>query len=118
MSNLAILRKYAVKLPSDLPPSVLFGHSAQTLTIYDAFPKSIFHFLILPRHPQENLSLSDLGSLRSLLKLKEKEQAKDILLMLKAEAASLRKEIEEEMMKRHGFKWGIWTGFHGAPSME
>ncbi|KIY69982.1 HIT-like protein, partial [Cylindrobasidium torrendii FP15055 ss-10] len=118
MSHLTILRKYAVKSPADLPPSVLFGHTDQTLTIYDAFPKSIFHFLIVPRHPQRSLSLSDLGSLRSLLKLEEKEQAKDVLLMLKAEAASLRKEIEEEMLTRHGFKWGIWTGFHGAPSMD
>jgi len=34
---------------STLPPTVYFSHTRQTLTIFDAYPKALFHFLILPR---------------------------------------------------------------------
>ncbi|KAG7452569.1 HIT-like protein [Guyanagaster necrorhizus] len=115
MANLTILRSYASKLPSSLPPSVLFSHTDTTLTIYDAFPKSIFHFLILPRVQTD--SPLDLSSLKSLLK-RDKMRAKEVVESLSDAAAALRKEIEEEMVRRYGFKWGIWTGFHAAPSME
>ncbi len=87
----------------------------QTLTIYDAFPKSIFHFLILPRVQTD--SPLDRSSLKSLLK-RDKTRAKEVVESLSEAAAVLRKDIEDEMVKRYGFKWGIWTGFHAAPSME
>ncbi len=76
MANLTILRSYATKLPSSLPPSVLFSHTDTTLTIYDAFPKSIFHFLILPRVQTD--SPLDLSSLKSLLK-RDKTRAKEVV---------------------------------------
>ncbi|KAJ7740666.1 HIT-like domain-containing protein [Mycena maculata] len=116
MSNLTILRTYALTNPSKLPPSVLFSHSPTSLTVYDAFPKSIFHFLILPR-VQPPLVASDLSDLRKLLN-GDKERAKEVIAALSEDAKTLRKEIEEEMLSRYGFKWGIWTGFHGAPSMD
>lgn len=116
MSNLAILRNYALKDPITLPSSILFKHTAETLTIYDAFPKSLFHFLILPRViPQ--FETSDLNSLRTLLK-RDKARAKHVLTVLRDESIALRKEIEDEMIKRYGFKWGIWVGFHAVPSMQ
>lgn len=54
MSQLKILRTYA-KLDDasiaakKLPPTVYFSHTPHTLTIFDAYPKALFHFLILPR---------------------------------------------------------------------
>ena len=54
MSQLKILRAYA-KLDDasiaakKLPPTVYFSHTHHTLTIFDAYPKALFHFLILPR---------------------------------------------------------------------
>lgn len=118
MSNLAILRKYATKKPLDLPPSVLFNHTQNSLTIYDAFPKSIFHFLVLPRpEAYSDLTLADLGSLKSLLH-GEKSRAEEVLKSLKDDALTVRADIEAEMVRLYGFKWEIWTGFHGAPSME
>ncbi|KAF5365684.1 hypothetical protein D9758_003200 [Tetrapyrgos nigripes] len=90
----------------------------QTLTIYDAYPKSIFHFLLLPRvKPDSGLTVNDLESLKTLL-AGDKTRAKKVIDALNEDARSLRKEIEEEMEKRYGFKWPIWTGFHGAPSMH
>jgi aprataxin len=53
-SQLKILRTYA-KLDDTsiaakkLPPTVYFSHTPHTLTIFDAYPKALFHFLILPR---------------------------------------------------------------------
>jgi aprataxin len=54
MSQLKTLRTYA-KLDDasiaakKLPPTVYFSHTPHTLTIFDAYPKALFHFLILPR---------------------------------------------------------------------
>jgi aprataxin len=145
MANLTILRTYALKEPAKLPASVLFSHSKKTMTIFDAHPKSIFHFLVLPRilspptSPPPNpsgedsslqpgpqgpvtppLSSADLSSLRALLNSKRvsKEQAKEVILSLKEDATGVKAQIEQEMEKRFGFKWDIWIGFHGAPSME
>ncbi|KXN82061.1 Aprataxin [Leucoagaricus sp. SymC.cos] len=143
MANLTILRTYALKDPATLPASVLFSHSEKTLTIYDAYPKSIFHFLVLPRvlspttptpsataSPQSatatsdlvipSPSVADLSSLRILLNSKDvsKEQAKQVILSLKEDATRLKDEIEQEMEKRYGFIWDVWIGFHGTPSIE
>lgn len=57
MLQLKILRAYA-KLDDasiaakKLPPTVYFSHTPHTLTIFDAYPKALFHFLILPRLQQ------------------------------------------------------------------
>lgn len=51
--QLQILRAYAklddASLLSTLPPTVYFSHTRHTLTIFDAYPKALFHFLVLPR---------------------------------------------------------------------
>ncbi|KAG5727674.1 Transcription factor [Termitomyces sp. T112] len=113
--NLNVLRTYALKDPATFPSSVLFSHSSNSLVIYDTYPKSIFHFLLLPR-VKPSLNADTLTSLRTLLR-GDKEHAKKVIISLSEDAATLRKEIEGEMFKRYGFKWGIWTGFHAAPSM-
>lgn len=52
--QLKILRAYA-KLDdaslqaATLPPTVYFSHTRHTLTVFDAYPKALFHFLVLPR---------------------------------------------------------------------
>jgi aprataxin len=51
--QLKILRAYAklddASLVATLPPTVYFSHTRHTLTIFDAYPKALFHFLVLPR---------------------------------------------------------------------
>ncbi|KAJ7063240.1 HIT-like domain-containing protein [Mycena amicta] len=115
MSALTILRGFALSDPAKLPASVLFSHNQETLTIFDAYPKSIFHFLILPR-VQGSYTVSELSDLRTLL-LGDKQRAKEVITTLARDAAVLRTEIESEMMKHYGFKWPILTGFHAVPSM-
>ncbi|KAJ6630744.1 hypothetical protein B0H10DRAFT_1982687 [Mycena sp. CBHHK59/15] len=96
MSNLTILRTYAQTNPSKLPSSVLFSHTSSSLTIYDAFPKGIFHFLVLPRI-QAPFSDAELSSLKTLL-AGDKARAQQLLTALREDAAALRTEIEAEML--------------------
>ncbi|KIP09607.1 hypothetical protein PHLGIDRAFT_46286, partial [Phlebiopsis gigantea 11061_1 CR5-6] len=115
-SPLHILRGYAQRVdPSRLPGSVLFAHTDTSLTVFDAFPKSYFHLLVLPR-PRRPFEIEDMDNLRTLLK-KDKEAAKLVLLDLGEAAQRARERIKDEMLKRFGFKWDIWTGFHAGPSM-
>lgn len=114
---LTLLRSYAQKSnPSSLPPSILYTHTSTTLTIFDCYPKSLFHFLILPR-PSTSVNVFDLASLRTLLK-KDKDKAREVIFGLRDEAQKLKKDIEEEMKERYGFVWEVWTGFHAVQSME
>lgn len=117
MSNLTVLRGYAQKAkPETLPPSILFEYTDKYLTVFDAFPKSIFHFLVLPR-VRPSLDVFELANLRTLLK-GDKARAKQVLVDLNDAANNIKKMIREEMQNRYGFQWGIWTGFHAVPSME
>jgi aprataxin len=98
--NLFALRQYATKSdPGSLPPSVLFQHTSATMTIFDAYPKSKFHFLVLPRvrSSEDGLTVSDLSNLKQLLK-HDKEQAKAVVTGLAEEARRLRSTIEAEMV--------------------
>ncbi|KZV64348.1 HIT-like protein [Peniophora sp. CONT] len=117
MSWSTALRAYATKKdPSTLPATVLFSHTDSTITIFDAYPKAIFHFLILPR-PSQRLSVLDLSSLRSLIR-KDDDLALETLKGLQSEAEKLKGEIHAEMLERYGFTWPLHCGFHAIPSME
>jgi len=114
MSNLTVLQTYAQKAPESLPSSILFKHSSKNITIFDGYPKSIFHFLILPRIQKPDPVLYNLGT---LLNSGDKVRAKEVITSLWEDAQVVKKEISDEMVSRYGFKWDIWIGFHGAPSM-
>ena len=115
--SLTILRSYAQRAdPSTLPASILLTHTEHTLTIFDAYPKSIFHFLVLPRIIPP-LTTSDLANLRAVLK-GNKARAKQVIGWLVEDGAEVRSMIEDEMLKRYHFKWDVWMGFHAVPSME
>lgn len=117
MSNLTALRGYVLNArPETLPPSVLFEYTDKCLTVFDAFPKSIFHFLVLPRI-RPPLSVFELANLRTLLS-GDKARAKQVLVDLNDEAHKVKMMIREEMQNRYGFQWEICTGFHAVPSME
>ena len=64
-SRLKILRTYA-KMDdvaiAKLPPTVYFSHTQYTLTIFDAYPKALFHFLILPRLRVSAATTNDEGN--------------------------------------------------------
>lgn len=116
-SSLKVLRTYAkLSDPSltALPPTVYFSHTKHTLTIFDAYPKALFHFLVLPRLSADDES--DLTDLRTLLR--QHASGPETLRVLADEAARLRGVVEEEMRARYGFAWDVWVGFHAVPSME
>jgi len=116
MPDLTTLRTYAQAVPNSLPDSILFHHSSKNITIFDAFPKSMFHFLVLPSLQETNLDAATLSSLQSLLK-GDKKKAKEVITALAEDATAVKKDIQNEMVQRYGFKWDVWIGFHGAPSM-
>ena len=126
-ARLRVLHKYA-ELPDStiatkLPPTVYFSHTQHTLTIFDAYPKALFHFLVLPRLSRTVCSteLKDLATLlrrRACADADMRTRAQETLRVLADEAARMRGVIEEEMRARYGFVWEIWTGFHAVPSME
>lgn len=147
--QLRILRTYAklddASLVARLPPTVYYSHTRHTLTIFDAYPKALFHFLILPRRDGDSEvkvvadNTADLTNLRTLLRRPlqraaatsdntadtdtdidpdVRERAKGTLSVLSDEATRLQSQIEREMQTHYGFKWPIWIGFHAIPSME
>jgi hypothetical protein len=67
--QLQILRAYAklddASLVTTLPPTVYFSHTRHTLTIFDAYPKALFHFLVLPRLRIATSSSSTISSSRT-----------------------------------------------------
>jgi len=117
MLNLTALRTYAQTAPESLPSSILFKHSSKNITVFDAYPKSIFHFLILPRIQEPDLDASVLANLGGLLS-GDKVKAKKVITSLWEDAQAVKKEILDEMVGRYGFRWDVWIGFHGAPSMQ
>lgn len=44
-------------------------------------------------------------------------EAKALMEGLKKDAEKVKEMVEEEMIKRHGYKWGVWIGFHAIPSL-
>lgn len=117
MADLAILRKYASKDPASFPTSVLFSHTDISLTIFDLYPKSeSFHFLLLPRLVPPLTEVNS-ASLKALLKW-DKVQARACLEGLAKDAEDIRAMIKEEMVKRFGFEWPIFTGFHAVRNVS
>lgn len=119
--NKAILRTYAQhQSPNSLPPNIYFHHTDNTITIFDAYPKAIFHFLVLPRISKEPYSASNLISLKKFLASPQvgKERARELIRTLKDDAEEIVEKIGEEMMERFGFKWQVYTAFHAVQSME
>lgn len=119
--NKAILRQYAqLAAPDTLPRSIYFEHTECTVTIFDAYPKATFHFLLLPRVGASPLSASNLTSLRTLLRSPNvgMDEAGKLLRNMKQDADKVKDMIEEEMVKLYGFKWPVHMGFHAVQSME
>ncbi len=117
MAHLTVLRGYADRTdPATLPDTIRLCHSDFSVTVFDKYPKSIFHFLLLPliRPPY---TAQDLRDLRTVLQL-PREQAKALLQNMRRDALVAKALIEEEMLARHSFKWDIQMGFHAVPSLE
>ncbi|KAG8819519.1 hypothetical protein FRC19_009732 [Serendipita sp. 401] len=65
----------------------------------------------------EGMESAKYRNLRSLLQW-DRERAKATILRLQQDSKQIIEDIEDEMIRLHGFKWKIWTGFHAVPSME
>lgn len=127
MGQLTRLRDYArfTNLEKELPISIRFAHTDKTLTIFDKYPKAIFHFLVLPRmqayvNDEVNLTEVDLHDLRSLLRARNrvgKDVVKKVLEDLKEATDECVEEIKQEMEAMYGFTWDVRVGLHAISSM-
>ncbi|KAL1743937.1 HIT-like domain-containing protein [Schizophyllum fasciatum] len=103
--------------PTKMSPHDLLSYTEHNLVLFDKFPKSYYHFLIIPRIQPPHLTASRLRNLRELFK-GDKQTAKEVIDRLKTDADALCKDIEGEMVRRRKFKWDIWVGFHAVQSMD
>ena len=114
---LTVLRKYVKADPSSLPPSVLLTHTATSITLFDLYPKSnSFHFLLLPRLLSP-LTEKNTANLKALLRW-DKAGARKCLESLAIDAEDVKGMIKEEMVKRFGFEWPIFVGFHAVRNVS
>jgi aprataxin len=119
--DLAILQKYAKRFessPSSIPPTLLLANTETSLTLFDKYPKAMYHFLVLPRIlAKSSFTAQDLTNLQTLLEKGKTTEAKSLVQGLKNDAETAKGMIEKEMINKHGYKWDVWIGFHAVPSM-
>jgi len=121
MHDVNVLARYA-RLPDPataLPPNDYLTSDEQTLTIFDKYPKSRYHFLILPRlpflvsgralHPE-----APLDNIRSLLG--SATHSAEVLKALRNACKEVTEMIRDEMEKTYGRIWGVQAGFHAQES--
>lgn len=120
--NLFALRDFAkAKNPTaSLPPSVLLLETPKCIAVFDAYPKAMYHFLVLPKIPfvvteTKQLKEADLDNLSVLLQDPDHEE---VLAALREAAAEVVDMVRDEMVKTHGLEWHVNTGFHSVPSMR
>ena len=121
MFDLTILQQYAKKFessPVSLPPTLLLTSTETSLTLFDKYPKATYHFLVLPRILAGSVfTAKELTDMRTLLAKGKKAEAKTLIEQLKKDAGIVKGMVEKEMLKKHGYKWDVWIGFHAVPSM-
>lgn len=119
--DLTILQKYAKKFetsPSSIPPTLLLTNTETSLTLFDKYPKAMYHFLVLPRIlAKSSFTAQDLTNLQTLLATGKQAEAKSLVEGLKKDAETAKEMIEKEMINKHGYKWDVWIGFHAVPTM-
>jgi len=121
MFDYSILQKYAKMFessPSSLPPTLLLVNTGTSLALFDKYPKAIHHFLVLPRIlAASKFTAEDLTNLQTLLAKGRNAETKTLLEALKKDAEMVKEMVEKEMIKKHGYKWDVWIGFHAVPSL-
>jgi aprataxin len=75
----------------------------------------MFHFLVLPKL-NNSITAAVTVNLSTFLRW-DKKIALEYLRHMKHDAEAAKAMIEDEMMKQHGFQWGVLIGFHAVPSM-
>ncbi|ELU43852.1 scavenger mRNA decapping enzyme c-term binding domain-containing protein [Rhizoctonia solani AG-1 IA] len=115
MSYRSALRNYVLSKPEDLGSDILLSESERCITIFDKFPKAMFHFLILPKL-DKTVTAGVTTNLSTFLRW-DKQVAFEYLHYMKSDAEAAKLMIEDEMTKQHGFQWDVFIGFHAVPSM-
>ncbi|CAE6450820.1 unnamed protein product [Rhizoctonia solani] len=116
MSFRSALQNYVLSKSEDLGSDVLLSESEYCITIFDKFPKAMFHFLVLPKL-SKTITANVTTNLSTFLQW-DKQVALEYLQHMKRDAEEAKSMVEDEMIKQHGFKWDVFIGFHAIPSMD
>lgn len=125
----ALLTNALLSTPAtSLPPTVYVSHTSKFLVINDLYPKSTYHYLILPRLPfplkdGSHLTEHDLTSLQAFVKgvggsEKKKKVVLEVLEGLEEMVEVVEERMRERMRREKGFEWEVVWGFHAVPSMK
>lgn len=79
--------------PSTFPPSIVLSHSEHFVTLYDRFPKSSIHLLLLPRDPVKTL-LHPFAAFAAT--------DPEFLAAVQCETASLKRLVAAELRRKFG----------------
>jgi len=115
----ALLNMAKVSNPKLLGRTVHLAHNTETITVFDGYPKSKYHFLLLPRLPcvipGADLTGQELNSITDLFK---SASPLPVLKCLQQAAKEVVEMIQLEMDAEYGFRWPINRGFHADESMR
>jgi aprataxin len=142
--NQSLVRIASAANPNHLPTldRVLFWDD-RTITIYDAFAKAKYHFLVLPRLPFRSaaprsdaaapalkaaggkLSLGSTSSnivpashMRSVSDLMASPYAAEVLEAVRVASEKVVEFIRKDMLQQYDTEWAIERAFHAVPSMD
>ncbi|TIB70272.1 hypothetical protein E3Q24_03098 [Wallemia mellicola] len=124
MSYLNILSSYLDKNPTSLSKNDLLLYDERCITIYDKsvwlvmsvrFPKSKYHFLILPRKSSDLPSYPN--SLDDLLNFDD-DIINKVLDTLDRTLTQVEESIHDMQLRDYGKTWDINKGFHAVPSLN
>jgi aprataxin len=73
----------------------------------------MFHFLVMPRL-LPSMETAKYRNLRSLLQW-DRTKAKETILKLQEDSKQIVSDVEEEMIRLHGFKWKVQFVDHLCP---
>ncbi|WFD18135.1 hypothetical protein MCAP1_000347 [Malassezia caprae] len=121
--NLALRRIAEKKDPSEITRDNVIAWDDHTYVIYDGYPKSQFHFLILPRIPFVIAEESPQGKKNMVtVPPRDMESIRSLLASRYAPAVLGRIAAMEQryadLDSGDGLEWGVRSGFHAVPSMR
>ena len=107
---------------TQIPPKEYLDHTDRFILIGDLYPKSTFHWLILPRLPFQlkngsTLDAYQLEDIRTVLGLKD-SIAMEVLEGLEEMMEIVKGRMKGKMREEMGFEWEVCDGFHPIPSMR
>jgi aprataxin len=88
------------------------------LTLFDKYPKACVSFLGVTEDTRRLCVYCERFDEPAYLAGEGDESGgQEAHRRLKKDAEIVKGMVEKEMLKKHGYKWEVWIGFHAVPSL-